>query len=37
MEQLVRDGLVKNIGVCNIGTSMLRQLMNYAEIKPAVL
>ena len=26
MEQLVKDGLVKNIGVCNIGTSMLRQL-----------
>lgn len=26
MEQLVKDGLVKNIGVCNLGTSMLRQL-----------
>jgi len=37
MEQLVKDGLVKNIGVCNLGTSMLRQMLNYAEIKPAVL
>lgn len=37
MEQLVRDGLVKNIGVCNVGTTMLRQMMSYAEIKPAVL
>ena len=32
MEQLVRDGLVRNIGVCNLGTAMLRQLFNYAEI-----
>ena len=37
MEQLVRDGLVRNIGVCNMGTMMLRDLVNYASIKPAVL
>jgi D-xylose reductase len=37
MEQLVRDGLVRNIGVCNFGTSLLRDLLNYAEIAPAVL
>lgn len=30
MEQLVKDGLVKNIGVCNIGSSMLRQVLAYA-------
>ena len=37
MEQLVKDGLVKNIGVCNFGTSLLRDLLSYAEIRPAVL
>ena len=37
MEQLVRDGLVKNIGVCNFGTSLLRDLINGAEIRPSVL
>jgi D-xylose reductase len=37
MEQLVHDGLVRNIGVCNFGTSLLRDLLNYAEIAPAVL
>ncbi|MCB1231868.1 MAG: aldo/keto reductase [Verrucomicrobiae bacterium] len=37
MEELVRDGLVKNIGVCNFGTSLLRDLLSYAEIPPAVL
>ncbi len=37
MEELVRDGLVKNIGVCNFGTSLLRDLLSHAEIPPAVL
>lgn len=37
MEQLVRDGLVREIGVCNFGTSLLRDLMNQAEIPPAML
>jgi D-xylose reductase len=37
MEELVKEGLVKNIGSCNIGCSMLRDVMNYAEIKPSVL
>jgi len=37
MEELVKEGLVKNIGVCNFGTSLLRDLCNYAKIKPAVL
>jgi D-xylose reductase len=37
MEQLVNDGLAKNIGVCNFGTSLLRDLLSYAKIAPAVL
>lgn len=37
MEDLVRDGLVKHIGICNFGTSLLRDLLSYAEILPAVL
>ncbi|MFK8115575.1 MAG: aldo/keto reductase [Rubripirellula sp.] len=37
MEELVRDGLVREIGVCNFGTSLLRDLMNQASIPPAML
>jgi D-xylose reductase len=37
MEGLVRAGLVRNIGVCNFGTALLRDLLNYAEIAPTVL
>jgi len=37
MEQLVKDGLVKNIGVCNTGVALLRDVFTYAEIKPSVL
>jgi D-xylose reductase len=37
MEELVREGLVKNIGVCNMGTSLLRDVLSYAKIKPSVL
>lgn len=37
MESLVAEGLVRNIGVCNIGTSMLRDILNYAKVKPTVL
>lgn len=37
MENLVKQGLVKNIGVCNFGCSILRDLLSYAEIKPSVL
>jgi D-xylose reductase len=37
MEQLVRAGLVRHIGVSNFNTSLLRDLLAYAEIPPAVL
>ncbi|MEM1442900.1 MAG: aldo/keto reductase [Verrucomicrobiota bacterium] len=36
MEKLVDDGLVKRIGVCNLGTAMLRDIKSYARIQPAV-
>jgi D-xylose reductase len=37
METLVDSGLTRHIGVCNYGVSLLRDLLNYARIPPAVL
>ena len=37
MEELIDSGLTKRIGVSNIGTTMLREVLAYARIKPAVL
>jgi D-xylose reductase len=37
MEALVREGLVKEIGVCNYSSGLLHDLMAYADIKPAML
>jgi len=37
MEELVSAGLVRNIGVCNFGTALLRDLLSYAQVRPAVL
>ncbi|QDT05625.1 putative oxidoreductase/MSMEI_2347 [Rubripirellula lacrimiformis] len=37
MEELVREGLIKDIGVCNFGVSLLRDLKNQATIPPAML
>jgi D-xylose reductase len=37
MEDLVRAGLVRHIGICNYGVSLLRDLLSYAAIRPAVL
>lgn len=37
MEALVEEGLVRNIGICNFTTALLRDLMNNAKIPPAVL
>lgn len=37
MEQLVTAGLTRQIGVCNYGVSLLRDLLAYARIRPTVL
>ena len=37
MEDLHREGLVREIGVSNFGVSLLRDLMNQATIMPAML
>lgn len=37
MESLVQSGVVKHLGVCNFGCSLLRDLLSYSRIHPAVL
>lgn len=37
MEALVKAGKTRNVGVCNFGTSQLRDLIASADIAPAVL
>lgn len=37
MEALVDEGVVRHIGVCNYNTALLRDLLSYARIFPAVL
>ena len=37
MEKLQTTGLAHSIGVCNYNTGLLGDLLNYAEIKPAML
>jgi D-xylose reductase len=37
MEDLVSNGLVRHLGVCNFGTSLLRDLLNVATVRPSVL
>jgi D-xylose reductase len=37
MEELLRAGLVRNIGVSNFNVSVLRDMLAYVEIRPAVL
>lgn len=37
MEELVHEGLVRNIGVCNVNSGLLRQVLAFSKVKPAVL
>ena len=37
MEELVREGLVRSIGLSNVGTTKLLDVLKYCKIKPAVL
>jgi D-xylose reductase len=37
MEELITAGLVRNVGVCNYATGLLRDLLSYARVRPAVL
>ena len=37
MEELVKDGLCRHIGISNFGVSLIRDLLSYATIRPAVL
>lgn len=37
LEQLVQEGLVKNIGISNVGCLKLMDVIKFAKIKPAVL
>lgn len=37
MEELVREGLVRNIGVSNVGVLKLMDVYKFAKIKPAVI
>jgi diketogulonate reductase-like aldo/keto reductase len=37
MQELLRAGLVKNIGVSNFNISLLRDMLAYADVPPAVL
>lgn len=37
MEKLHEEGLVRNIGGCNITVSMIREILCYAKVRPAVL
>ena len=36
MEGLVREGLVRSIGVSNFGARKLAEILSYAQIPPAV-
>jgi len=37
LEELVKEGLVKHIGACNINTDKQRDIIRYATVKPSVL
>jgi len=37
MEALVKEGLVRNIGVSNVATGKIMDILKYAKIKPAIV
>jgi len=37
MEELVTEGLVKNIGISNFNVALIRDILSYCKIRPAVL
>ena len=37
MEQLVNDGLVRHIGLSNVGKTLIEQVFSYATVKPTVV
>lgn len=37
MEELVDQGLVRHIGICNFNTALISDLLSYARIRPSVL
>ena len=36
MEELAKEGMIKQIGVCNFTTGLLRDLLSYCHIRPTV-
>ncbi|MCA9034641.1 MAG: aldo/keto reductase [Planctomycetaceae bacterium] len=37
MEELAKEGLIKQIGVCNFTTGLLRDLLSWCHIRPSVI
>jgi D-xylose reductase len=37
METLIDSGLTRNLGLCNVGAAMLRDVASYARLQPQVL
>lgn len=37
MEKLVKDGVVRDIGICNLSVKKLEKLLGFAQTKPSVL
>ena len=37
VETLIDSGLTRNLGLCNVGAAMLRDVASYARLQPQVL